>query len=372
MKRPEESGFIMALALVLLVLGSVVIVPCITTASSALKINQNCETNTDAAYAAESGIQDVIWRFNNNQNPTFPYTLPNTINGLTVIITEAVPHTQQAFTITYILNSAAKQSSQPKGQIMVQILRNTGSSPFYYGIVALNGDVTMSNYSSITSTPVGHGDVYCNGSIHAYNSALISGNAAATGTIDSSHVSGTSSPGQPKKDFQPMDMTWYLNQANAGGTIGALNLWNVNNYNLGPKHITGDLTIGQSTVNLKGVVWVDGRVDINCTSTVTGTTYIVANGYIAVSNNCQVINNPTLISNNSYIMLSNSTAVGSLYAPNGTISISNYAVVNGSIVGKAVSMSNNAAVNYPLNLQTNPPPGFSGGSSATITSYAYY
>jgi hypothetical protein len=35
-------------------------------------------------------------------------------------------------------------------------------------------------------------------------------------------------------------------------------------------------------------------------------------------------------------------------------------------------MSNSAKVNYPMNLQTNPPPGLSGGNGTLLTSYVYY
>jgi hypothetical protein len=374
MKRPDESGFILALALVMLVMGSVIIVPSMSTASNMLRINRLSETNTAATYAAEAGIADVMWKFNNNQNPTFPYTLPNPVNGLTVTISEAKPAEADAFAVTYTLDSAASQQTQVKGRVMLQIVHVTGASPFYYGLVSLNGDITMSNSAMVYSTPAGHGDVFANGNIHAYNSSQIAGNAAATGTIDSSHVTGTSSPHQPAKDFQDMDMTWYTQQANSGGYItGNLNLSNVSNYQLGPKHITGNLYIsGTSTVRLNGVVWVDGTIAIANSSRINGTSYLVANGNISMSNTATTPDNPTFISNNGNITLSNSAIIGSLYAPNGSVSIANSMTVNGSIVAKSISMANSAKVNYPLNLQTNPPPGFSGGNSTTITSASYY
>jgi hypothetical protein len=371
MKKLDQSGFIMALALVILVTGSMIVVPGMSTASSLLKINRLSEVNTQGAYAAEAGIADVMWKFNNNITPTFPYSLPGSINGLTVTISQVSPPVTQNFTTTYTLQSSANQSSVSRGQVVVQVIHNSGASPFYYGLVALNGNITMSNSAHVYSTPAGHGDVFANGNIICTNSSQVNGNAGATGTIDSSHVTGSSSPHQTPKAFEDMDMTWYQQHADAGGTTGSVNLWRQSNVNLGPKHITGDLTIGNSTVNLTGTVWVDGHVDINTSTTISGTNYLVANNYIAVSNNSQIVGNPTFISNTSYIMLSNSTSVGSLYAPHGTISISNYAIVNGSIVGQAIQMSNNAAVNYPVNLQTNPPPGFSGGNSSTITSFAY-
>lgn len=371
MKKPDESGFIMAMALVMLVTGSMVIVPSMSTASNMLKINRLSEINTSAGYAAEAGIADVVWKLNNEMSPTFPYTLAGTINGLTVTLSEAKPSVTQDFSTTYTLISSANQNTQNRAQVVVQIVHNTGSSPFYYGIVALDGDVTLDQSARIYSTPAGHGDVFANGSIICTGTSMVEGNAGATGTISSGHVTGSSAPGQPQKDFELMDMTWYLDQANAGGYYsGTLNLWQVSNYNLGPKHITGDLIIGQSTVNLTGTVWVDGCVTISNSTTVHGKQYLVANSYISISNQCNVYDNPTFISNNSYIDLDNSTAVGSLYAPNGDISVSNSATINGSIVGKSVTMSNNTAVNYPVNLQTNPPPGFSGGSGTIITSYA--
>lgn len=372
MKRPDESGFIMALALVVLVIGSIVIVPGMSTASSLLKVNQISESNTDATYAAEAGLNYVMWKFNNGSPPTFPLTLPGNINGLTVTITEAIPAVQaSAFSIKYTLKSAAMEATVTRGSVMAQVINNTGASPFHYGLVALNGDIIMSNSTQITSTPAGHGDVFANGNIYCHNSSIIRGSAGATGTIDSSHVTGSSSPNQLAKAFEDMDMSWYLNKANLGGSTGSVTIWAANNYNLGPKHITGDLNIGQSTVNLNGVVWVDGSVDINNFSRITGTSYIVANGSISVSNYSSFGGYPTLISNNGNITLSNNAAVGSLYAPKGTVYISNYATADGSIVAKSIQMANSASVNYPVNLATNPPPGFSGGGGSTVTSISY-
>lgn len=375
----------MALALVMLVIGSIVIVPCMTTASSMLKINEACEANTNAIYAAESGIQDVVWRFNNNITPTFPYTLSNTINGLTVTITEAVPHTTQDFTVTYTLNSAAKQSAQTRGKVMVQILHNTGSSPFYYGIVALNGNVTIGTSAQITSTPANNGDVWANGNISLGTSSNIYGTAAATGTISigtSAHIYQGTSPNQPTKEFQPMDMTWYLNQANAGGTyVGDLTIpTSTQNYNLGPKHITGNLSIGtSSTVNLNGVVWVDGTITVGTSAQITAVSggtanYMISNGNFTFITSSKAYNNPTLMSVNGNVTLQTSVSgtFGSIYAPNGTADIETSANVNGSVVAKNVTLGTSAHLNYPVNLQTNPPPGFSGGNSTTITSYAYY
>ena len=176
-----------------------------------------------------------------------------------------------------------------------------------------------------------------------------------------------------------MDMTWYQQQADAGGTyVGNLTIpTSTHNYNLGLTHIAGIGT--SSTVNLNGVVWVDGTITIGTSATITavpgGTAnYMVSNSDFLVCTSAKLNNNPTCISNNGNVPFQTlvSGCIGSIYAPNGTADFETFAQINGSTVAKNVILGTSAHLNYPVNLQTNPPPGFSGGNGTIMTSYAYY
>jgi len=86
MKR-GESGQAFLLVLVMLVVGSLLIVPSLTLASTSLKAGQMVEENMKGIYAADAGIEDALWRLINDKPASFPYNYEITgINGMSVSV----------------------------------------------------------------------------------------------------------------------------------------------------------------------------------------------------------------------------------------------------------------------------------------------
>ncbi len=389
LKKLGQAGLVLPLAMVLLAAATFMIVPGLWSMQTLMVTNRETEQDARAHYAAESGITDAFWRWFKQSTPPFAgsppsYILASTVNGMSVKVTKVSEVSGGAFTTTYTIKSEAILNGKTLSTVYSEIMVNSGSSPFKYGVVSLGGDITISNNSVVTSTPAHHGDIFSNASIHMYNTSKIDGTAGAVGTIDCSHVTYGCSPGQSSQTFPTVDMTWYQQQANSGGTYsGTLNIWNNSpTQNIGPKHITGNLQIGQSTVNLNGVVWVDGNMDMNNSSRLIAvdraTSYVVVNGTININTSSTTTNYPTFISlkatsPGSYAININSAATpGSLYAPYGGINLSNGGtMVYGSVVGKFVNIDSGAGVNYPVNLlQTYPIPGISGGSGSFLTKFS--
>jgi len=85
--RRGESGQAFLLVLVMLVLGSLLIVPSLTLASTSLKTGQMVEENMQGIYAADAGTEDAMWRIINDPPASYPYNYEITgINGMSVSV----------------------------------------------------------------------------------------------------------------------------------------------------------------------------------------------------------------------------------------------------------------------------------------------
>src|SRR4030042_387272 len=65
----NEAGSALIVVLVLLVLGSLVILPALANVGTVLKTGARYEEKTDALYAADAGIEDAICQIRNDQLP---------------------------------------------------------------------------------------------------------------------------------------------------------------------------------------------------------------------------------------------------------------------------------------------------------------
>ena len=77
----------MALPIVMsmLALGSLLIVPSLSYASTSLKAGQMVEENLAGLYAADAGVEDALWKLGNDKPATFPYSYQvSGVNGMTV------------------------------------------------------------------------------------------------------------------------------------------------------------------------------------------------------------------------------------------------------------------------------------------------
>lgn len=292
-----------------------------------------------------------------------------------------------------------------RARVSARFSINTSIVAFRYGVQVGASGVSMNNGSQINGTAVSDGPISGSGIItgdaivasstpagsvsgvsvngsayaHTLTSCAIGGNAYYASS-NSCSVAGTSYSGQVDQPSQPLPITDaqisnFKTQAGAGGVIsGSYTLANQKSATLGPKEITGDLSVSNGALlTLTGTVFVHGQVSIgnNATLTVSPSlgaagAVLIADGAISLQNGAAVSGNgnagSTLMllstTENSAISLNNNNTVGVLlYASAGTVSVSNNTHAT-QITAYRLSLSNNAVVDYDQGLQSQ---GFSSG-----------
>ncbi len=84
LKRGEE-GVTLLVVLLMMMVGSVLIVPTLNFISTSVQTGEIFEEKLKALYAAEAGVEDALWRMANAEPSYFPYPYELTdINGMTV------------------------------------------------------------------------------------------------------------------------------------------------------------------------------------------------------------------------------------------------------------------------------------------------
>ncbi|MFC1908027.1 hypothetical protein ACFLWD_01265 [Chloroflexota bacterium] len=80
----SEKGQALPIVLVLLVIGGLIIAPSLNYASTSLKAGQVVKENVRGIYAADAGIEHVLWHLKKFEEP--PEALPVNINGMEVVM----------------------------------------------------------------------------------------------------------------------------------------------------------------------------------------------------------------------------------------------------------------------------------------------
>ena len=81
----REAGLALPIVTMLMVLGSLLVIPSLNYVATSLKAGENMENNIEGLYAADAGVEDALWRISNNSTGSIPYSYQLTgINGMTV------------------------------------------------------------------------------------------------------------------------------------------------------------------------------------------------------------------------------------------------------------------------------------------------
>jgi hypothetical protein len=193
----------------------------------------------------------------------------------------------------------------------------------------------------------------------------------------------TSQP-DPSPQAMPIsdaNIAQFKSEAEAGGVIsGDYNLTNGASASLGPKKITGNMTLSNNvTLTITGTVWVQGHISLSNNVNIRldpgygqNGGVLIADGYIGISNNstfngsgqagsymlvittndCNGTNSPTgqtCSGSNSAMDVANNAGTVVLYASNGNVQVANNAGAK-EITAYKLSLSNNSSVNYETGL----------------------
>lgn len=233
---------------------------------------------------------------------------------------------------------------------------------------------------SLSNTTVGG-----NAEFYSISSCTIGGNASYT-TKTSCTIGGSQTtpyagyPDPAAQDFPISDqqIADWKTQAAAGGTLtGSYTLTNQSQASLGPKKITGDLTISNgSTLTITGPLWVQGTITLQNQSVIRlDPSYgnlseaLVADGVISITNNGSFqgagagsyILLITTSNSTSAFNLNNQTSTMIAFARNGTVVVSNNAGAK-EVLGYRIQLQNQATITYESGLANLNFAGGPGGS----------
>lgn len=312
-------------------------------------------------FLAEAGIEDVVFRLKSGTTVGTSEVL--TLNGSSATTVTTDTSDGKEVTASGIVQAMTRK-------IKTNLILGEGVA-FHYGIQVGNGGFVLSNNAGV------NGNVYSNGSITGQNGSFITGDALAVGTITGVNVSGDTETGVEPTVFPITNeqITNWKSEAEAGGTVSDQVLSGTTN-TLGPKKISGNLTVDNNgRLNVTGTLWVTGNVvlannaEIRLSSSYgSGDGVIVVDGTTTLSNGAIMEGSGTTGSyimllttsnSSSAVVLSNNAGGVIVYAPNGTIQISNNASLN-QLTAQTVSLSNNAVIDYEQGLMD---AGFTNGPS---------
>ncbi len=84
----DEKGQALPIVLVVLVIGGLMIAPALNLVSTSLNAGKVVEENVEGAYAAEAGVEDVLWQLIKDPPASYPYSypLPKDVNQMEVAV----------------------------------------------------------------------------------------------------------------------------------------------------------------------------------------------------------------------------------------------------------------------------------------------
>jgi len=344
------------------------------------KMASELQLSRQSYFLAEAGVEDVVYRLSTAKTVDTTETL--TLNGSSATTVTTDTSLGKEVTATGEVNDSVRK-------IRTDLTIGQGVA-FFYGIQIGTGGFSLSNNAGV------NGNIYSNSTISGSNGSFITGSASAvtsisgvtigTGTtgdanapsVTNSTVRGTlycktgsgnnkscnTSATNPVVQSLPINdtqITDWKSDAAAGGTIGSQSLSGTANV-LGPVKINGNLTLSNSAkLTMTGTVWVTGNVTLsNGADVVLDASYGAQDGMMIVDGTTTLSNNSTFEGSgnaNSYVMilstnttssaiiLSNNAGAAILYAPYGTVNVSNNAGIT-QVTAKTVSLQNNAIIDY--------------------------
>ena len=387
-RRETTRGQAVMVAVIFLMLISLSVIA----GSSLLALRESAagRVNADGKqsyFIAEAGVEDVAYRILRGKQVSPQEVL--VLNGMTATTT-----TTDAGIDKEIIAQGTAHSAVRK--VKMRINPQGSTAQFFYGLQVGAGGMTMGNGTIIT------GNVYSNGDIHgnAKNSNTITGTAIAAGDhliekitisgnasasrFDSCGVGGTatyvsqwtdctgttavaSSPAPPVAfPISSDQIVDWESDAVAGGSQGDTSVGANGTLTLGPKKITGDITLGNgATLIVSGTLWIGGKINFGTNNTIrldpaygAKSGIVIIDGAIAPNNGAVLQGSGT---SGSYLTLLDRFGPGIaidignhalgviLYAPNGTVNAGNGLNIR-AVTASAITFGNNETITYDAGL----------------------
>jgi len=338
--RKTESGQTLIMALALLAVGSLLVLPVLTSTFNNLNYNKNIECRTLNDYAADAGLQYATCKIYNDPGTytTTPLSENFTVNGRTVNVNAAYGGGG-----LFSINSTA--SGGPCGSTTIRSFVSLSHGAFAYALAA-NGDLTITNSNVDTHPELGIGaPVHANTNIDISgpkDARMIYGEASAVGTITGEeYVTGNVTPGSDNVTFPGTNAELYKVIAQEGGTVDNLEFSGGGTFdNVGPKYVTGNVIVNAwTTIVLAGPLYIDGYLQVN-NGNIEGREHIICEGDVQIFGGGYGSEDiPVITSLYGDITLQGPVVDAVLYAPNGTVLLENLELY-GAAGGVQVTVEN--------------------------------
>jgi len=344
----SRSGMILPMALVLLAAGAFMVVPGLFSVNTLLTTNRIAEENSQAYYAADAGIQLALWQLKNGQTVSSPI---ESINGMTVTLTDSVAQQPGGTKVSHTIKSAAAKDGKVFRTIYMAVDAEVFKSPIEFAIAATDGDIHLGkSWVSAGFQPCG-APIAANGMIsYDHVQSWVFGYAQAESWGGYPHRDCGETTLSTPMSFATINKDLYIAAADSGQILVGDQTFQ--NTVKGNTHVKGDLTVKGTLWMIDGsTIWVDGNVEFfnNAIVIVMGTS-----GYFGTENDITFGNNFTSPSTLTWLILGTGTfnawnngAWGSIYAPDADIVFKNGGFVYGAVIGKSVTMHNDQWVFYP-------------------------
>lgn len=388
---PVENGFAALTAVIFVFSISALILSGFTFVSlREVTVTRNSSQSVKSYYAAESGIEDAVYRIVTAKQISSGEILA--VGDATGTITVTASGPQKTIIVDGFSSLVYHRI------IQAQITRVSTPVGFHYGIQVGDGGVTLGDGAQIIGDVFSNGDIKGAGktkstiqgtaqaatssqisdikvTVNAYadklNDCTVSGNAYYFTSITNCTVA-TSTNQMAQKiatssfPITPAEIAQWKTDAATGGTLSGYNVGNNQSASLGPVEIIGNMTLGNSvTLTMKGTVWVTGAVSFGNKDTLkldqsfgSQSGLLLTDGAIDLGNSATLLGSGqsgsyfmlmSLAGPGDAITLGNDASSSVIYAPNGIIDIGNGLNVN-EATGYGLNIGNSATVTYQQGL----------------------
>ncbi len=393
-QQNTERGAAMMIAVIFFILASVLLVLGLSApAAREYRIGLDAITSRQSYSAGESGVEDAYYRLKNGMH------LGSSTSFFIGNVSAATTITNMGGGVEEIAGTGNSLGDERTSTLRAIV--GTGI-PLRYAVMTDDGGLDMADSSSVT------GDIHADAQVHGQDGVSIGGTATvansssgtygvitgedaahpihvgvggvgnvyahtvdytnATGVLYCTLVVSSSGPCSTYPDpvyeelpITSTDISGWEADAVSGGVISGSYSVSLAGVTLGPKKISGDLTIPDSAnLTLSGVLWVTGNLTITGAGSINlsssfgaNSGMIIVDGTITTSGASHIVGSGTP---GSYVLLlSNSTSTSAvLYRGTGSAIVyarGGTAVLNGTasasfVAGQAVHLADTSSVTY--------------------------
>jgi hypothetical protein len=337
----DERGAAMVLALILLLVGGLIVTPLLAHMGSGILAGEIYEKRTGELYAADAGVEDAIWKIQHGEVPVCVGDPIRSYN-MTDLNCKRVQ-----YTIEYIVGGIYRITS---------IAATDGGG----GTAAIDSSTAVEAYVEAMSFDLLGGALVSMSNIDFSKDCVVTGDVYYVGEItgsDYTHTEGEEIQvplsAFPTQEQNEAFAQQFQDEALLGEThTGTMTI--DGDTTLNATYITGDLLIQKHgndgvTVTLAGTIYVEGLVDVDMLSSITGSGSIVAVGDVRLAKlpNYGVEGDSIIMSLDGDITFKKEATIEALvYAPNGSVNVDKELTVQGSIIGGYINIKKDAYLTY--------------------------